>query len=717
MSDSCELGDAGFYRAFEDRYRGSRELITDRLSAYLPFVKPLLEIYPAARAVDLGCGRGEWLEVLSAAGFKPVGVDLDPGMLRDCHQLGLDVVQGEGIAYLSALPGESQAVVSAFHVVEHISFDCLRSLVAEAMRVLVPGGLLIMETPNPENLIVATRNFYLDPTHQRPIPPDLLAFVPEYYGYGRVKVLRLQEPPGILASEGLTLNDVFSGASPDYAVVAQKQGDEHLFKALDACFDQEFGVSLEALSSHYDSRIATMLQRSESLAQTAEARVQQGLTWLAEARRDYASAVERNAVQLAELHRQYSVRVQAAEDVAVARTKAEMLAAQIAVEQNRTAQIEAEIQQIRAAEVRTREQLQLAREQAAIAGARAQAEAELLSVQVGRAQDRIVELEGQCQRWQERFAERAAESHASLLASEVRLAQSEARVSSLTAQTLSLSEALEEQRILREAAESGYQVLSRRIDEERVSAHARELELLAGRDDAEQRCAQLARQVAQRDSKCDELQQQLSAASDANHRHWMLCREQENALELANEHCRKLEAELKSVHGANHHHWQLSEALERQLLAMHQSTSWRVTAPMRVVGTLLRKPPKWREIARDPIGHSMRYVLARPRLKRFAEQVLSPFPSVDARIKARRAAQIQDDRRVAAYRNSNSPPSVSSSSPISVDVIPNGEPALDPMTISITDAQRRLAQTLSPRGREIFFDLIVARGRARKAGR
>ena len=117
----------GFYRAFEERYRGSRELIKGRLVAYRPFVEPLLEAYPSATALDLGCGRGEWLELLVESGFKPIGVDLDKGMLEACLERGLPVEQGDALAYLSALPDESQAVVSAFHVVEHITFDQLRN--------------------------------------------------------------------------------------------------------------------------------------------------------------------------------------------------------------------------------------------------------------------------------------------------------------------------------------------------------------------------------------------------------------------------------------------------------------------------------------------------------------------------------------------------------------------------------------------------------------
>jgi SAM-dependent methyltransferase len=201
MSDS-------FYRLFEDRFRGSRELIQSRLEVYLPFVQPLLQFYPDGLVLDLGCGRGEWLELLTANGFKTIGVDLDSGMLEDCKERGLHVNKADAIAFIASLPNESQVIVSAFHVVEHIPFDQLRELVAHALRVLRPGGLLILETPNPENIVVATRSFYLDPTHTRPIPAELLGFVAEHAGFERVKTLRLQEDQGLCNKVDISLQNV-----------------------------------------------------------------------------------------------------------------------------------------------------------------------------------------------------------------------------------------------------------------------------------------------------------------------------------------------------------------------------------------------------------------------------------------------------------------------------------------------------------------------------
>ena len=236
-----------FYRAFEEKFRGPRGLIQQRLEVYLPFVQPVCAAYPEALVLDLGCGRGEWLELLQKNSIAAMGVDLDTGMLEACQQINLKVQCQDALESLKQLQDGSASVVSAFHLVEHLPFDRVKDLVAECHRVLKPGGLLIMETPNPENFMVATHNFYLDPTHLRPIPPDLLAFVPEYFGYESVKILRLQETDGVKTHPNLSMLDVLTGASPDYAVVAQKAGHTALKQSLQALFDQAFGISGYAL--------------------------------------------------------------------------------------------------------------------------------------------------------------------------------------------------------------------------------------------------------------------------------------------------------------------------------------------------------------------------------------------------------------------------------------------------------------------------------------
>jgi O-antigen chain-terminating methyltransferase len=242
-----------FYRAFEDRYRGARDLIRQRLAVYRPFLRPLAG--PQAAALDLGCGRGEWLELLAECGLQGRGVDLDEGMLAACRERGLQVQRGDALAALRALPDASLALVSAFHLVEHLPIALVQELIAEAHRVLRPGGLLILETPNPENLSVGAASFYLDPSHERPLPPPLLDFAVDYGGFARHRVLRLQEDPALhQPATRLGLITVLEGVSPDYAVVAQRAGPAAALAPLDGPFAAEYGVSLGQLAQRYQQQ-------------------------------------------------------------------------------------------------------------------------------------------------------------------------------------------------------------------------------------------------------------------------------------------------------------------------------------------------------------------------------------------------------------------------------------------------------------------------------
>ena len=268
------MSSTAFYRAFEDRYRGSRELIRTRLQAYQPFIAPLPGIYQPANAIDLGCGRGEWLELLQGAGFAPQGIDLDAAMLAACTERGLPVTQGDALAHLQSLGDASQCIVSGFHIAEHLAFDDLETLVQQALRVLKPGGLLILETPNPENVVVGTSSFYLDPTHLRPIPPLLLSFLPEHHGFARVHTVRLQAPPELHQRSDITLMDVLGGVSLDYAVVAQKAATPDVMARFDAAFSTHYGIDLNELAGRYDG---TLDRRMGALAQRlANAEAQAG---------------------------------------------------------------------------------------------------------------------------------------------------------------------------------------------------------------------------------------------------------------------------------------------------------------------------------------------------------------------------------------------------------------------------------------------------------
>lgn len=260
------MADRFFYRALEDRYRGSKETIKARLSVYLPFLAPYRKMYTNCQAIDLGCGRGEWLELLAESGFiEARGVDLDEEMLAGCSEKGLLVEKKDAICALRAIEDASLVVVTGFHIAEHISFEDLQTLVKEAHRVLKPHGLLILETPNAENLVVGTNNFYLDPTHQRPLPHQLMQFLAEYSGFEIAKIIRLQETEEVREMRAISLPQVLMGVSPDYALLAKKTGDAALHgMEFDELFGRKYGASLEELSNRYEAHIQATLLKFES---------------------------------------------------------------------------------------------------------------------------------------------------------------------------------------------------------------------------------------------------------------------------------------------------------------------------------------------------------------------------------------------------------------------------------------------------------------------
>jgi O-antigen chain-terminating methyltransferase len=299
-----------FYRAFQEKHRGSRELIKSRLQVYLPFVQPLLKAYPAGRALDVGCGRGEWLELMGVQGFDALGVDLDDAMLQACRERNLKVETADAVAYMQGLPESSICVVSGFHIAEHLPFEVLQQLVKQTLRVLVPGGLLILETPNPENIAVGTSSFYLDPTHQRPIPPELLSFLPEHYGFARFKVMRLQESAHLLSDAQVSLLDVLNGVSPDYAVVSQKQGVPLLMEALAPAFDQSHGLTLHDLAKRHEQAIDKRLIATEAKAQQAQQQMQQVFEKAAQAEASASShlqTIQSLKTELAEVRQELNI--------------------------------------------------------------------------------------------------------------------------------------------------------------------------------------------------------------------------------------------------------------------------------------------------------------------------------------------------------------------------------------------------------------------------
>jgi O-antigen chain-terminating methyltransferase len=248
-----------FYRAFEDRHRGTRERVQERQRVYLPYLRAAANAGVPRALVDLGCGRGEWLELACAEGWQARGVDQDEGMLEASRTRGLQVDRGDLLAYLAGCESGSLGAITALQVAEHLPFDALQQMIREAARVLAPGGLMVLETPNPENLVVGSSAFYMDPTHAKPLPPLLLSFLAGSCGFSRVSTLRLNE--GLAGDAPVSLIDVLAGVSPDYAIVARKPGGNDS-PELDELMARQVGFTLNQMAERYDARLRELERRT-----------------------------------------------------------------------------------------------------------------------------------------------------------------------------------------------------------------------------------------------------------------------------------------------------------------------------------------------------------------------------------------------------------------------------------------------------------------------
>ena len=213
--------------AFVETFRGTYEEIKDRLSVYLPELKSVAELGPV---LDVGCGRGELLDMLRDADIEAYGIELGAESVELCRARGLDARVDDALHHLGNVPEHSLGAVTAIHVVEHLDIDTLVTFVDLCLRALKPGGLIIFETPNPSNVIVGSDRFWVDPTHVHPLPSDFLRFVVSMRGFTDAEVVAQKRGPEFATKQ---LRDV-AGAElveqlgqmlfgpEDYAIVARR---------------------------------------------------------------------------------------------------------------------------------------------------------------------------------------------------------------------------------------------------------------------------------------------------------------------------------------------------------------------------------------------------------------------------------------------------------------------------------------------------------------
>lgn len=218
-----------YYLAFEDANRGTRESVLAKLAIYDDWLEACVPQNDGLthQIVDLGCGRGEWLSYVRQKARDAIGIDMNRVMVNECLAQGLNVRCTDALTYLRSLPTSSVAAVTGFHIIEHLPFDYLYALVQESYRVLVEGGSVLFETPNPENVLVGSHTFYHDFTHRNPVTPSAISFLLEYHRFQAIDIIRSSPYPDsakVPGNDPLTerVNGHLCGPQ-DFAVLGRKK--------------------------------------------------------------------------------------------------------------------------------------------------------------------------------------------------------------------------------------------------------------------------------------------------------------------------------------------------------------------------------------------------------------------------------------------------------------------------------------------------------------
>jgi len=206
------------YGRFAERFRGSEEYVKAGQQFYLPYFAGRQNV------LDIGCGRGEFLEMLRDAGVTARGIDSSEESVALCRHKGLAAETADLFEYLARLPEASLDGIFCSQVVEHLPPERLPEMIRLCATRLARGGAIAIETPNPECLAIFATHFYLDPTHHRPVPHPLLAFYLEEFGIGNIEVRRLS--PAVQSMPSLAqlpedFREAFFGAL-DYAILGKR---------------------------------------------------------------------------------------------------------------------------------------------------------------------------------------------------------------------------------------------------------------------------------------------------------------------------------------------------------------------------------------------------------------------------------------------------------------------------------------------------------------
>lgn len=248
--------DQQFYKKFENRFRGDYKQILKRLELYEPLIKIYNKRFLKPFFLDIGCGRGEWLELLQRNNSNFLGIDVFDNL--EIKLSSKNFIKEDFKKYLSTLKNNSIDFVSSFHLIEHLDFNEQKKLVKEVSRVLKPNGLFLLETPNQKNISVSLINFSVDPTHIKPVNHELFLFMMEEYGFSKTASFGVNH--NIFYKNKLNMHDIIYSVSPDFTFMGFKKiSDVTLIKDINSYLKNKINYNIDFFINEYEKNLERKL--------------------------------------------------------------------------------------------------------------------------------------------------------------------------------------------------------------------------------------------------------------------------------------------------------------------------------------------------------------------------------------------------------------------------------------------------------------------------
>ncbi len=212
---------SNFYLDFENQFRGDTESILSQFSKYDFLIELIIKDIEKPRLIDIGSGRGEWIQKWSSKIEDCFGIENDQGMISLCRAKGLNIIDGNALDILPTISTNSVSILTMFHMIEHINYKQSLKILSECYRVLSEDGVFIIETPSIDNIVVSTNNFYLDQTHISHINPEAIKFSMKNIGFEKVSDFYINGGP--MKNENHSkITRILNGVAQDLLIVATK---------------------------------------------------------------------------------------------------------------------------------------------------------------------------------------------------------------------------------------------------------------------------------------------------------------------------------------------------------------------------------------------------------------------------------------------------------------------------------------------------------------